>query len=211
MSTRPIVIGLTGPIGSGKSHVRSVLVSLGAEGIDADRVAHEVMVSSGSVFAGVVAEFGAGILGPDAAIDRDKLAALVFGDALALTRLEAIVHPAVADVIAARVAASVAPAVVIEAIKLIESGLSRRLCDLVWVTVCPEEEQIARLAASRGMSEAEARRRMANQMPVAQMSAHADCVIDTSGSLAETEDKVRHAWNALFTERENDTNSQNLD
>lgn len=198
---KPIVIGLTGPIGSGKSHVRSVLVSLGAEGIDADRVAHEVMVSSRSVFTGVAAEFGAGILGPDGAIDRASLAEQVFGDADALARLEAIVHPAVADVIAARVAASIAPAVVIEAIKLIESGLSRDLCDLVWVTACPEEERIARLAASRGMSEAEVRRRLASQMSATQMITHADCVIDTSGSMAETEAKVHCAWNALFLER----------
>ena len=95
---KPIVIGLTGPIGSGKSHVRSVLVSLGAEGIDADRVAHEVAAPGGPAFAGIVAAFGAGILGPDGAIDRDKLGARVFGDVLALARLEAIVHPAVADV-----------------------------------------------------------------------------------------------------------------
>ena len=207
VSGKPLVIGLTGPIGSGKSHVLGTLVALGAEGIDADRVAHEVMASGGPACAGVVAEFGARILGPDSAIDRGKLGARVFGDADALARLEAIVHPAVADIIAARVAASRAPVVVIEAIKLIESGLSRRLCDLVWVTVCPEEEQIARLAAGRGMSEAEARRRLANQMPVAQMISHADCVIDTSGSLIETADKVRRAWHALFRERKNDTNS----
>ena len=211
---KPLVIGLTGPIGSGKSHVLGTLVALGAEGIDADRVAHEVTVAPGDpafaggpAYAGIVAEFGASILGPNDAIDRGKLSARVFGDADALARLEAIVHPAVADIIAARVAASVAPVVVIEAIKLIESGLSRRLCDLVWVTVCPEEEQIARLAAGRGMSEAETRRRLANQMPVAQMISHADCVIDTGGSLIETEDKVRRAWHALFRERKNDTNS----
>ncbi len=135
-----------------------------------------------------------------ASIDRAKLGARVFDDTGALARLEAIVHPAVADVIAARVAASTAPVVVIEAIKLIESGLSRRLCDLVWVTVCPEEAQIARLAVSRGMSEAEARRRLAKQMPVAQMITHADRVIDTSGSMTETEDQVRRAWNELFLE-----------
>ena len=74
----------------------------------------------------------------------------------------------------------------------------------------PEEAQIARLAASRGMSEAEARRRLANQMPVTQMITHADCVIDTSGSMAETEAKVRCTWDALFLEGRDDTNSQNL-
>ena len=84
--------------------------------------------------------------------------------------------------------------VVIEAIKLLEAGLSQRFCDRVWVTVCPEAEQIARLAASRHMPEAEARRRLQNQMPTAEMVAHADLVIDTSGTLAETRLKVRAAW-----------------
>ena len=71
---KPLVIGLTGPIGSGKSHVRSVLVSLGAEGIDADRVAHDVMTPEGPAYPGIVAEFGSDVLGSDGLVDRGKLA-----------------------------------------------------------------------------------------------------------------------------------------
>ena len=133
---KPLVIGLTGGIGSGKSVVLADLVSLGAEGIDADRVAHEVMAPDGPAYAPIVAEFGRDILAPDGQIDRGELGRRVFADPAQLARLEAIVHPAVGEAIAAHVAASQAPAVVIEAIKLFEAGLSRRLCDEVWVTRC---------------------------------------------------------------------------
>jgi dephospho-CoA kinase len=192
-----LVIGLTGSIGSGKSNVLQELVALGAEGIDADRVAHQVIAPGGAAYAAVVAEFGPEIVGPDGRIDRGALGRRVFADPAALARLEAIVHPAVGQVIAARVAASQAPVVVIEAIKLLEAGLSRQLCDQVWVTVCAEETQIARLAACRGLSAAEVRRRLAAQMPPAQMLAQADRVIDTNGTLAETARAVRSAWAEL--------------
>jgi dephospho-CoA kinase len=191
---KPIVIGLTGPIGSGKSHVRSVLVSLGAEGIDADRLAHEVMTPDGPAYAGIVAEFGALILGPEGAIDRGKLGARVFSDADALARLEAIVHPAVGRAIQARVEAATAPLVVIEAIKLLEAGLNRSLCDQVWVALCTRRRQFARLKASRGMDAEEVRRRLANQMTPARMTAQAHRVIRTDGSTAETAQMVLSAW-----------------
>ena len=163
---KPFVIGLTGPIGTGKSTVLSDLVSLGAEGIDADRVAHEVTAPGTAAYADIVAAFGREILAADGQIDRRALGRRVFADAGLLARLEAIVHPAVAQAIAERVAASHAPAVVIEAIKLLEAELSRKLCDEVWVTRCSRRQQIARLRASRGMSEAEVRRRLASQMPL---------------------------------------------
>ena len=91
-------------------------------------------------------------------------------------------------------AASKAPVVVIEAIKLLEAGLSRALCDQVWVTVARPEQQMARLSASRGMSPAEVQRRVAAQMPPAEMIGQADRVLDTSGMLAETDLQVFKAW-----------------
>ena len=191
---KPLVIGLTGPIGSGKSHVRSVLVSLGAEGIDADRVAHEVMAPDGPAYPGIVAEFGTDVLGPDGLVDRGKLGARVFGDPAALARLEAIMHPAVGRAIRDRVEASTAPLVVIEAIKLLEAGLARSLCDQVWVALCTRRHQFARLQASRGMSADEVRRRLANQMPPAQMVGQAQRVIHTDGTTAETAQTVLAAW-----------------
>ncbi|MGQ9767022.1 MAG: dephospho-CoA kinase [Anaerolineae bacterium] len=194
MGKKPFVIGLTGHIGSGKSHVRNVLVSLGAEGIDADLLAHQVMAPGGPAFEPVLAAFGREMLGPDGTVDRQRLAARVFTDAQALAQLEAIVHPAVSQAIAARIAASAAPAVVIEAIKLLESGLSRTLCDEVWVTQCSYRQQLARLKRSRGMTVDEVRRRLAHQMPAAQMAAQAQRVISTEGTMAETALKVLAAW-----------------
>ncbi len=191
---KPLVVGLTGSIGSGKSHVRSTLVSLGAEGIDADRVAHEVMAPGGSAYPAIIAEFGRDVLGADGAIDRNRLAARVFGDAGALARLEAIIHPAVYAVTQTRVAASTAVMVVIEAIKLLEAGFGRTLCDRVWVATCSRRQQLARLKHSRGMPPEEARRRINHQMSPAQMAAQADRVIDTDGTMAETALKVLAAW-----------------
>lgn len=146
----PIVIGLTGGIGCGKSHVLETLVALGAEGVDADKVAHEVMAPGGPAYAPLLAAFGPGLLGPDGAIDRVKLGALVFRDGEALAWLEGIVHPAVYEATKARVANSRAPVVVIEAIKLLEAGLSVTLCDQVWVVVCSEAAQLERLARAGG-------------------------------------------------------------
>lgn len=193
-SQRPRVIGLTGGIGAGKSAVLADLVSLGAEGIDADQVARQATAPGGPAYEAVAAAFGPEVLAADGQIDRGRLAQRVFADAAALARLEAIVHPAVAGLIAARVAASRAPVVVIEAIKLLEAGLSRTLCDEVWVTRCTPRQQIARLRADRGMPEDEARRRMAAQMPTRQMIAQADQVIDTGGTRGETAAQVVAAW-----------------
>jgi dephospho-CoA kinase len=191
---RPGVIGLTGGIGSGKSAVLKVLMALGADGVDADQVAHEVMARGGPAYQPILAAFSHDIVSVDGQIDRSALARRVFADAEALRRLEAITHPAVAEVVSARVAASQAPVVAIEAIKLLESGLSRALCDQVWVTVARPEQQMARLIAGRGMSPAEVERRVAAQMPPAEMIGRADRVLDTSGTLAETGLQVLKAW-----------------
>jgi len=190
----PFVIGLTGSIGCGKSHIRETLEELGAEGVDADLVAHEVMAPGGAAYERVLDAFGRDLLTAEGLIDRRKLGGRVFSDPEALVRLEQIVHPAVADAIGERVAASTAPAVVIEAIKLIEAGISAILCDEVWVATCSEEEQLARLHATRGMSAEEVRRRRLNQMPEAQMIAAAHRVVPTDGSLVETEVLVLRAW-----------------
>jgi dephospho-CoA kinase len=196
-SRHPVVVGLTGGIGTGKSNVLDVLVSLGAEGIDADQVAHAVIEPDGPAYAAVTREFGPAVQDPDGRIDRGRLGEIVFADQDALTRLEAIIHPAVAEVIRLRVRASSSPMVVIEAIKLLEAGLSRALCDEVWVTRCSTAQQIARLRASRGMSVEEIRRRVAAQMPVEEMIAQADRVIVTDGTRAETGLQVLEGWAAL--------------
>lgn len=193
----PRVIGLTGSIGTGKSHVLDTLRSLGAEGVDADLVSREVMQPDGPAFEPVLAAFGRDLLTPTGEIDRPRLGRRVFSDAAALAQLESIVHPAVHRAIQARLAASRAPVFVIEAIKLLEAGLSVTLCDVVWVTACSARIQLARLRASRGMTAAEVRRRLVNQMPPAEMAKRADLVICTDGTYAETDLAVLAGWVGL--------------
>jgi dephospho-CoA kinase len=187
------LIGLTGNIATGKSTVGGMLAKLGARVIDADAIAHEVTAKGQPAWFSIVAEFGEGILRPDGEIDRLRLGALVFADPAALRRLEAIVHPAVLERIAELLAQAAEPVVVLDAIKLIESGVAD-LCDAVWVVTCSPEQQLARLRRTRGMSEAEARQRMAAQPPQAEKIARADVVIDNNGSLAATRRQVAQAW-----------------
>lgn len=209
------LIGLTGNIACGKSSVVAMLRELGAQVIDADRVTHDLQQPGQPVYDQIVAEFGPGILSvPGGPIDRRALGAIVFADPAALRRLEQIVHPAVHDRLAAwldqvgdgswGLADSVSqppspnshlPVAVIDAIKLLESGW-RPLCDAIWVVTCAPEQQLARLVATRGMSEDEARTRIAAQPPQADKVAQADVVIDNSGTLEETRRQVVAAWPA---------------
>ena len=186
-------IGLTGNIATGKSTVGRMLAELGAEIIDADRVAHAMLAPDGAAYDAVVAAFGADILAADGTIDRSKLGDIVFSDAEALAQLERLVHPPVIVEVRRRMAASLAPVVVVEAIKLLESGVADDH-DAIWVTTCPETAQVKRLMQSRHLTREDALRRIHAQPPQAEKLARAGVVIDTSGSLDETRAQVRAAW-----------------
>lgn len=190
---RPFVIGITGNIGTGKSTVAQMLADLGAEVIDADHVAHQVMQPGTPVHADVVASFGPHILTSDGEIDRKQLGKIVFRDPEGLARLEAIVHPATLEVISKRIAAACSDVVVVEAIKLLESGLAE-MCDTVWVTMCRREQQIERLVRQRDLSRDEARRRIDAQGPAEDKIADADVVINNAGPLSATRRQVHLAW-----------------
>jgi dephospho-CoA kinase len=198
MTHSPIIIGLTGNIGVGKSAALAVLRELGAYVIDADKVGHEVMTAGQPTCKKVAAAFGPDVVAATGGIDRAKLAAIVFADRAQLARLEAIVHPAVRQVILDAIAASSAPVVVIEAIKLLESPL-RSLCHEIWVITAPEKVQLARLIRQRGMSEAEARGRMAAQSSQAVKVAQADVVIANDSDLLTLKSRLTAAWQALST------------
>ena len=210
------LIGLTGNIACGKSTVLAMLRERGAHTIDADRVTHDLQQPGEEVYNRIVAAFGAGILAaPGGPIDRRKLGAIVFADPAALRRLEQIVHPAVHARIeawldalgleardlglvdgrspASSLKSQVSHIAVIDAIKLIESGW-RPMCDAIWVVTCPPDQQLARLMATRGMSEDEARTRMAAQPLQADKVALADVVIDNGGTLEDTQRQVDAAW-----------------
>ena len=200
-STRPapertLRIGLTGPIGCGKSTVAGWLGELGAAVVDADQVARQVTPPGSPELAAVVGAFGPTVLRGDGALDRAALARIVFADPAALARLEAIVHPAVRPRILEAIAAAEGmsrPAVVVEAIKLVEGGLAS-LCDEVWLVTCDPSEQLARLIA-RGADRADAEARIATQSDIAErLSTAATRVIDTSGPLGAARARVESAW-----------------
>jgi dephospho-CoA kinase len=190
------LIGLTGNIATGKTTVCGVLRKLGAHVIDADALVHQLLAGGQPVYRQVVAEFGMGIVGQDGQIDRARLGRIVFADATALRRLEAIVHPAVDALVQKKIAASTAAVIVVDAVKLIESGLSQR-CNAVWVVTAPEEQQFLRLTTKRGMTPDDAWQRIRAQSPQIDKVRHSDVVIDNSGSEADTEAQVRQAWQRI--------------
>jgi dephospho-CoA kinase len=189
-------IGLTGPIGCGKSTVAGWLGELGATVIDADRIARDVVEPGEPAFDAVLAAFGPGVRNATGGLDRAALGRLVFADPDALRRLEAIVHPAVRPLILAALVAAESggeSAIVIEAIKLVESGLAD-LCDEVWLVTCDPDAQRARVIG-RGAEPADADARIQAQGDLAaRLRPAASRVVDTSGSPAATRAEVATAF-----------------
>lgn len=195
------LIGLTGGIACGKSTVIGQLNQLGAQTIDADRVAHQVQQPGTPTYAAIVAAFGADVLSaPGGPIDRRALGAIVFADQLRLRELEQIVHPAVRvairswlDGIGEAAARGERAVAVIDAIKLIESSWASE-CDAIWVVTCAPDQQVERLIRTRDLSAGEAQARVAAQPPQASRLAHASVVIDNSGPPEATQVQVAAAW-----------------
>jgi dephospho-CoA kinase len=195
------VIGLTGGIASGKSTAARMLAELGAPVVDADRIAREVVAPGQPALAEIVDAFGPEVLLPDGTLDRKRVAAIVFADVEKRRRLNAITHPHIGGATQARLAelrAAGAPLAIYEAALLVENGLHRALDGLIVVS-CSEELQLARLVGRDGLTEVEARARIAAQAPLADKLAAATWVIDTSGSLADTRQQVGRIWEQIVT------------
>jgi len=201
-------VGLTGGIASGKSSVGAMFVELGAHLIQADAVAHSLMLPGRPVYAEVVRRFGTEILNSDGTIDRPKLAEAAFGTsggaAPRVRELNEIVHPAVIaeenawmEEVGRREADSIA---IVEAALILESRATERFDRLIVVT-CRPEQRVRRFATRLGISEEAARdevnRRMAAQIPDDEKIRAADFVIDNSGSLDATEQEVKQIFAAL--------------
>ncbi len=200
---RIVRIGLTGPIGCGKSTIAGWLADRGAIVIDADVIAREVSAPGEPAHDAVVAAFGDGVRLDGGRLDRAALARVVFADPDALRRLEAIVQPAVRiriRTIIAEADGSGAPAVVVEAIKLVEGGLAA-LCDETWLVTCAPSVQRDRVIA-RGATSEDADRRIAAQAGlVERVRPVATRVIDTSGPLVDARSRVAAAWDAALSGR----------
>ena len=192
----PALIGLTGPIGCGKSTIAAMLGELGGSVVDADALARDVTAPGQPALAAIRARFGDAVFQPSGVLDRAALGEIVFTDPRALRDLEAIVHPGVRSLVEERLERARRdgdPFVVVEAIKLIEGGLAER-CDEIWLIECAPESQRQRLMA-RGMETADVERRLQVQGAhlVDRLAPHANRRIDTEGSLESIRERVEDA------------------
>jgi dephospho-CoA kinase len=190
--TRPFVLGVTGNIACGKSTVVRILAERGALTIDADAVYHRLIVPHSPLWHTLRRRFGNEIVNPDDTINRQALGAIVFTDATALADLDRLTHPAVEEEIRRQIAVTAAPLVVVDAVKLIESGFADE-CDQVWLVVCDRPRQVERLIARNRLAAHAAERRLDAQPPLGPKLARADVVIDNSGALGETRRQVERA------------------
>ncbi len=201
-----LVIGLTGGIGTGKSEVCGILSTLGAAVINADLVGHEVYCPQTEGWRRIVETFGKDVLGPTGAIDRKELGAIVFRDAEALKRLNAIAHPLIYARIEERIAelrGEGRMVAVVEAALLIEADWTP-LVDEIWVVVSDEQNVIDRLR-NRHLDHASIRARISAQMTQSERVNHGDVVIDNDGTLAELTQSVEQLWGSRVARHKENT------
>ena len=199
-----LLVGLTGGIGSGKSTAAARFVHHGAELIDADAIAREVVYPDTPAYAKIVEHFGAGILAPDGFIDREALGKIVFADPQKRALLNEITHPRIIATIADRLELLQVydGVVLLDVPLLVESGVSRNYEAIVVVATTPEV-QLRRLVEQRGMAEADARSRIESQAPLEEKLAVATHVVWNEGTIAELHERVDEVASEL-TQRARD-------
>ena len=203
----PLRVALTGGIATGKSHCLRAFAALGVATLDADVLARQAVEPGTAGLAAVVARFGRSVLRPDGALDRAALGRIVFDDAAARRDLEAIVHPIVYQAIKdfgshfyeLRKNDFRSPFSLVDIPLLFETGHEKDF-DRVVVAACRPAQQLERLRARDGLDEADARRRIEAQLPIDDKVRRADFVIDTSGSVAETNRQVVEVFERLKAE-----------
>jgi len=193
-------VALTGGIATGKSYCLKKLADLGAARIDADALARQAVAPGTAGFEAVRSRFGAAILTPDGALDRNALGRLVFSNTDARHALEAIIHPAVYAAIDrwfASVSRAGQPKIAIADIPLLYETGRQADFGVVIVTACSPDQQIDRLMSRSGLTREEAMRRIAAQMPIEEKAARATYVIDTAGTFENTDRQVKEIWGRL--------------
>ncbi len=191
----PYILGLTGNIASGKTTVGLLLLELGVDVyVDADVVVHELYLPGRTLPPRLAEAFGPEILDSDGGVDRRALGEIVFDNPERLRQLEAIVHPAVREELLRRMRALRPDEIgVLDAVKLIESGYAP-FCHGVWIVTCSPETQLQRLIQTRGLTEEEARARLAAQPPIDAKLPLATAIIHNDGSLDDLRRQVTEAW-----------------
>lgn len=194
-------VGLTGSIAVGKTFVCDVFRELGCHVLDADKVARDVVKKGTPGLAKIVSEFGEDLLDADGELDRSKMASIVFADEKMRLLLNSIVHPLVFEAqnkwLAEREAEDPDGIAIVDAALMIESGGYRRFDKLI-VVWCEPEIQFERLIKRDGLSEADARKRIASQMPQEEKKRYADCLIDTSAGFESTRVQCRQVHSKLL-------------
>jgi len=200
---RFLLVGLTGSIATGKSTVSRMFAHLGARVLDADLLAREVVMPGQPAYLKIVEEFGQSVVQEDGTLDRKGLGAIVFAEPARRKRLEEITHPAIAArqqrILSVLEEEAFEGIVIWDVALLFETGGVAKVDRVVVVYADPETE-VARLVARDGMAEADARARIASQMPVAEKAKRAHYVIDNSGDRAHSEGQVKAVYEALLAE-----------
>lgn len=192
-----IILGVTGSFGSGKTTVARNFKSLGAKIIDADRIAHRIIKPGSKIYRRIINTFGKDILKKNRAIDRDKLAKVVFNNKNLLNRLNKIVHPEVIRTIEREIKASSQEVVVLDVPLLIEAGL-RRLVDKLIVVKITQEKQIERVLHKVSLGKRDILKRIRHQVPLKDKVRIADFVIDNSGTIKNTKKQVNKIRRLLW-------------
>ena len=197
MAMKPITIGLTGGIGSGKSAASKILAELGAPAIDADKVGHEIYQPGTPAYRELIEAFGDRILAPDGTIDRRKLGPIVFADPAALKRLNAIVHPKMftrmGEMVAAMRRGGETRPIVIEAAILVEANW-QPLFDEIWLVTAARERVIERVERDRGLKPEQTEARIRAQLSDEERRKYATSVIRNDGTLEELRAAVTRLW-----------------
>jgi dephospho-CoA kinase len=196
-----LTIGITGGIGSGKSTVTKFLEELGAPIIDADKVGHAIYAPDGPAYRDVIAAFGDGILASDGTIDRRKLGPIVFADADALKRLNAIVHPKMfarmREMVGQLRAQGERNPVVVEAAILIEANW-QPLFDQIWLVIASKAQVVERIERDRGLKPEQTEARIRAQLSDDERQKHATLVITNNGTIGELREKVAGLWQTVL-------------
>ncbi|HWI55237.1 MAG TPA: dephospho-CoA kinase [Desulfobacteria bacterium] len=199
------IIGLTGSIATGKSMVSGFLQQMGIRVIDADLVAREIVAPGLPAWRQIRDYFGEEVLDPDLSINRKNLADEIFGDKEKISKLNEITHPVIIEKITSEInefrsnGSNDREILVVDVPLLIETGM-HKIVDKVWVVYVPEELQLKRLMDRDGLTHTQAVKRIKSQMPVSEKKKYADAVIDNSGSITETKEKVGHLVSQLLGE-----------
>ena len=192
-----IVVGLTGSFGSGKSTVASFFKAMGAAVIDADRISHEITLPGNLAYRRIIAEFGAGILNADTTINRPALACLVFGRKPLACRLNAIIHPVVIRMIAARIKKIRKGVIIVDAPLLFEAGMEKST-DCVVVVKASQVNQVRRIQKKSSLTTSAILKRIQSQIPLREKVRRADFVIDNNGTTKKTKKQVEEIWKSII-------------